>query len=151
MDGGVLELSIRGYQFGASGEPRDWDANWLVVVGTVSLADGTSWSFEDPCLTTWEARGLLGWLREVQAGHVQPNDWDSDEDPLLVFTEPTVAFSLAARSESSATIRARLSLESAPPVGSELFDYFVPLELTSEILAGAIDAWTKALVAFPIR
>lgn len=151
VDGGFLDLSIVGYQFGPSGEPRDWDANWLVVAGSVALADGTSWSFKDPCLTSWEARELLDWLRAVQRGHVQPSGWDSDEERLLVFTEPNIAFSLAAKAASSVTIRAHLSLESAPPGGGELFDYYVPLELPSGTLADAIDAWATALMAFPVR
>lgn len=151
-DGGAVELSIKSYQFGSSNEHRDWDANWLVVAGAVALSDGATWSFEDPCLTTWEARELLDWLRQVHAGHVQPSIWDSDEERLLVFTEPNIAFSLAARSEDSVTVRAHLSLESGPQSeDGELFDYFVPLELTSKALVDAIVDWETALRAFPVR
>lgn len=145
-------MSIKSYQFGSSNEPRDWDANWLVVAGVVVLSDGASSSFVDPCLTTWEARELLDWLRQVRSGHVQPSIWDSDEERLLVFTEPNLAFSLAARSEESVTVRAHLSLESGPVSGeSELFDYFVPLELTSKVLVDAIGDWEMVLRAFPVR
>ncbi len=38
-DGAAVELSIKSYQFGSSNEPRDWDANWLVVAGAVALSD----------------------------------------------------------------------------------------------------------------
>lgn len=151
-DGTTVELSIKDYQFGSSNEPRDWDANWLVVAGAVALSDGATWSFEDPCLTTWEARELLDWLRQVHAGHVQPSIWSSDEERLLVFTEPNIAFSLAARSEDSVTIRAHLSLESGPPSeSSELFDYFVPLEVTKTGLVDAFSDWEVSLRAFPVR
>lgn len=151
-DGATVELSIKSYQFGSSTEPRDWDANWLVVAGAVVLSDGATWSFKDPCLTTWEARGLLDWLRQVQDGRVQPSIWDSDEERLLVFTEPNLAFSLAERSGDSVTIRVHLSLESGPPSDEiEVFDYFVPLGLTSEALAAAIDDWESALSRFPVR
>ncbi|WP_340537977.1 WapI family immunity protein [Nocardioides sp. GXZ039] len=138
-------------RLGSSNEPRDWDANWLVVAGVVGLPDGSTWSFEDPCLTTWEARELLDWLRQVRDGLVQPSTWDSDEERLLVFTEPNLAFSLAARTEGSVTIRAHLSLESGPAEESELFEYFVPLELTSKALVDAIVDWESALRAFPVR
>ncbi len=69
-----------------------------------------------------------------------------------MFTEPNIAFSLAARSEDSVTIRAHLSLESGPQSeDGELFDYFVPLELTSKALVDAIVDWETALRAFPVR
>ena len=151
-DGAAVELSIKRYQFGSSNEPRDWDANWLVVAGVVGLPDGSMWSFEDPCLTTWEARELLDWLRQVHAGHVQPSIWNSEEGRLLAFTEPNIAFSLAVRSEDSVTIRAHLSLESGPPSEfGELFDSFVPLALSSWALMDAIGDWETALRAFPVR
>lgn len=150
-DGASVELSIKSYQFGSSSEPRDWDANWLVVAGVVALPDGATWSFEDPCLTTWEAKELLEWLRQVQDGHVQPSVWDSDDERLLVFTEPNLAFSLASRSGDSATLRVHLSLESGPPEESELYDYFVLIEMTQQELATAIDSWSEAVSVFPVR
>jgi len=67
-DGIVVELSPLRYQFGSSSTPRDWDANWLIIAAAVRLSDGRSWSFADPCLTTWEARELASWLRGVLAG-----------------------------------------------------------------------------------
>lgn len=151
-DGASVELSVKGYQFGASNEPRDWDANWLVIAGVVVLPDGTTWTFEDSCLTTWEARELANWLRQVHEGHVPPSVWDSDEERLLVFTEPNIAFSLAARSEGSAAVRVHLSLESGPPSDEqELFDYFVVLELSMAALADAFSAWETELQPFPVR
>lgn len=152
IDGAYVELSVKGYQFGPSSEPRDWDANWLVVAGVVVLPDGAGWAFEDPCMTTWEIRELANWLREVRDGHVEPSAWDSDEERLLVFTEPNVAFSLAARSEDVAAVRVHLSLESVPPSGEqELFDYFVPLDVPVAALSEALHAWEAEVRAFPVR
>ena len=152
VDGAAVELVVKGYQFGSSSEPRDWDANWLVVAGTVVLAGGGSWSFEDPCLTTWEARELSDWLRQVSAGDVQPSVWDSDEERLLVFTEPNIAFSLAGRSTDSVSIRVHLSAESGPPDDEhEMFDYFVVLDVPVAALAEALAEWETELRAFPVR
>jgi hypothetical protein len=64
----VVEVAINWLQAGptASQLPnadaedllRDWDANWLQVSGSITLADGRIWAFEDPCLATWQAREL---------------------------------------------------------------------------------------------
>ena len=70
VDGATVDLRPLHYQFpgtAAAGQ-YDWDANWLVVRGGVRLPDGRTWSFSDPCLTTWEARSLGDWLRGVVAG-----------------------------------------------------------------------------------
>ncbi len=121
------------------------------MAGSVLLPVGETWSFEDPCLTTWEAKELLDWLRQVQDGHVQPSTWDSDEERLLVFTEPNLAFSLASRSGDSVTVRVHLSLEAWPPEESELFDSFVLIEMTPQALAAAFDSWAETVSAFPVR
>jgi hypothetical protein len=130
-DGIVVELSPLRYQFGSSSTPRDWDANWLIIAAAVRLSDGRSWSFADPCLTTWEARELASWLRGVLAGEVSPAPFGGEEDErLLVFTEPNLAFSLASSDAERITLRLHLSLESRPPwlhgdTDSDLFDYFI--------------------------
>jgi hypothetical protein len=158
--GAVVELSPRSYEFGPSSEPEDWDANWLVIAGHVALPDGRSWSFNDPCLTTWEARELGSWLESVAAGDVEPFDFSGGEDArLLMFTEPVVGFSLASRVGASVTLRVHFSLESEPPWradeldddDTELFDYFVELKLTTGSVAEAAAAWDAELAAFPVR
>jgi hypothetical protein len=72
IDGASVELRISGHQFpGYEGTTRrDWDANWLKVCGNVAQADGKTWSFEDPSLTTWEAQALGTWLQRAAAGTV---------------------------------------------------------------------------------
>ncbi len=67
-DGSSLELAVDGYQFPPTDHSalgKDWDSNWLYVRGSVSLPDGRTHQFRDPCLTTWEARRLLAWLTAV--------------------------------------------------------------------------------------
>ncbi|WP_425550543.1 WapI family immunity protein [Arthrobacter gyeryongensis] len=59
-DGPSLELTVDGYQFPATDHAaasKDWDGNWLYIRGRVSLPDGRTHQFRDPCLTTWEWLG----------------------------------------------------------------------------------------------
>lgn len=164
VDGAQVRLRPLRYQFsevGGARSERDWDANWLVIRGDVRLADGRSWSFEDPCLTTWEARELGRWLRGVASGAVQPTPFDgSDEERIEVFTEPNVALSLAARDEVNAAVRVHLSLEALPPRlpgtdpdadPAELFEFFVAVTAPLNVVAQAADDWERELAAFPER
>lgn len=156
-DGAVVELRPQRYQFGSSSTPRDWDANWLIVAGRATLADGRSWSFSDPSLTTWEARELASWLRGVLAGDVEPAPFGGEEDErLLVFTEPNLGFSLAGREAERVTLRCHLSLESRPPwlledTDSDLFDFFIEVSTPHSALAAAADEWEREISAFPVR
>jgi hypothetical protein len=158
--GATVELAPASYQFGPAAEPREWDANWLIIRAHVVLANGRSWSFADPCLTTWEARQLTSWLEGVVAGEVMPFEFDGGEDErLLMFTEPVVAFSLADRVGATVTLRVHLSLDARPPwdqdhIGDDdvdLFDDFVELEMPVDALAAATAAWDEELSTFPIR
>jgi hypothetical protein len=103
VDGALVDLRISGYQFPqhAAARKRDWDANWLNIQGDVTQADGKSWTFRDPCLTTWEARALGKWLRGAVNGTVpvSPFGTGDPEGPLLVFTEPNIAFSVESHPE----------------------------------------------------
>lgn len=156
-DGAVVELCPQRYQFGSSSTPRDWDANWLIITGRAKLADGRSWSFADPSLTTWEARELSSWLRSVLAGDVEPAPFGGEEDErLLVFTEPNLGFSLADREAERVTLRCHLSLESRPPwlledTDSDLFDFFIEVSTPYSALAAAADEWDREISAFPVR
>jgi hypothetical protein len=155
-DGVDVDIQPVAYQFPAIATPGDWDANWLMVEGTVRLANGESWSFRDPCLTTWEASSLAEWLRQVADGSVQPSAFPSEDDErLLVFTEPNLAFSLAAREQGGLTIRVHFSVESLPPWlhdhDMDMFDFFVSLNVDKAALQSAIQAWASELTAFPAR
>ena len=159
-EGTVVDLRPLRFQFGRSPQPRDWDANWLYVDGQVELSDGRSWSFSDPCLTTWEARELESWLQGVLAGSVEPTAYGGEMDEkLLDFTEPNLAFSLASRDVGSETIRVHFSLESLPPwlrrngnaERPDIFDFFVEVRSARSALAEAAASWGQELQAFPIR
>jgi len=115
------------------------------------------WSFEDPCLTTWEGRLLGRWLHEVVAGAVapSPSDGGKDERP-VVFTEPNLALSLAAADQETVNIRVHLSHEALPPWlahadGTELFEFFVVVRLSRADLARAAQDWERELAVFPER
>ena len=58
--------------------------NWLQISGTVVLADGKTWSFEDPSLTTFEAASLGQWLRETADGIVEPSPFGIEETERLL-------------------------------------------------------------------
>ena len=160
-DGASVQLEISGYQFPereADG-PRDWDANWLNVRGIVVLADGTSWSFEDPCLTTWDAVELRGWLRDVAAGKVTPSLLDDNDEgrQMLVFLEPNVGFSVESRTGDQVRIRVHFSLESLPPwlqnaeSGPELHEYYVPFDVLAADLVTAAEIWLRDAAGYPER
>ena len=181
--GGVsVELRIAGYQFPGykvhsadvtvrmlqalakfpNADPkklaRDWDANWLQVCGNITLSGGKTWAFEQPCLTTWDARELGTWLREVAAGTVPPPPSRTDEPgQLLEFLEPNIAFGLEERTADRVRIRVHFGGEALPPWlqgGQEeppLFDYFVSLDVSAQELAQAAEAWMLELAEFPER
>ena len=160
-DQASFELRISGYQFPDTvghGE-RDWDANWLQVHGTVTQADKKTWSFDDPCLTTWEAKALGAWLADVAAGKVPPSPFGTDDpgsEQLLMFTEPNIAFSLERRIADRARVRVHFSLEALPPWlqgknRPDMFEYFVLLNVSLAELAQAADDWRLELTRFPQR
>lgn len=155
IDGAEVELCPVGYQFPHCSELGDWDANWLMIAGAARLASGEAWKFRDSCLTTWEAASLAEWLRQTANGIIKPVDFPSDEERLKVFTEPNVAFSLAARTSSTCTVRVHFSLESRPAWltddDPDLFDFFVEVEITKAALLGATTEWLSELAAFPAR
>ena len=79
------------------------------------------------------------------------------EDPgLVAFTEPNLAFSVAACSGERTRLRVRFSLEALPAwLGGddapEHGEFFIDLDLETAALAVAAEAWEAALAAFPAR
>jgi len=159
--GALVELRPTGYQFSQAGRAEaggadctaesyaDWDANWLVIRGDVTAADGRSWSFTDPCLTAWEAERLSAWLDAVSR--------DAADRDAAVFTEPNVSFFIDGRDRDWVRMRVRFSHESLPGwlprdvAGWQAGEYFVALEVTTADLAGAARAWDRERQAFPAR
>ena len=82
---------------------------------------------------------------------------DEDEEGVgLVFTEPDVAFSLAARDAAAVVVRVHLSLGARPPWlrgtgGPGPFEHHVELRVTLDALTVAEASWEQELVAFPVR
>lgn len=117
-----------------------------------------SWTFVDPCLTTWDARALGTWLRGAAAGTVAVSPFGTDEpdEKLLVFSEPNVAFSVESCIGDQIWVRVHFSLEALPPwlrgqQQSGIFGYFVLVDLSTADLADAADTWTRGLADYPER
>jgi hypothetical protein len=160
-DRALVELRPTGYQFSRAGGTEtesadctaesyaDWDANWLVIRGDVTAADGRSWSFTDPCLTTWEAERLSMWLDAVSR--------DAADRDVAVFTEPNVSFFVDGRDGDWVRMRVRFLHESLPGwlprgvAGWQADEYFVALEVSTADLAGVARAWDRERRAFPAR
>lgn len=155
-DGNLFAITIDGYEFPAAtgSGPQDWDANWLIIVGSVRSPEA-SWTFRDPSLTAWEALRLANWLRSVADGsqHPHPVGPDADDGYMLVFTEPNLAFSYQARTEEAAVIRVYLSLEAAPPQfpDDDIYDHYVELTLSPADVHAAATQWESELMAYPVR
>jgi hypothetical protein len=161
FDGPVVDLCVSGYQFPqrVATSENDWDANWLNVRGKVTQADGKSWTFEDPCLTTWEAQTLGNWLRGAAAGTVPVSPFgmgEVAEERLLFFTEPNLAFSVESRISDQIGVRVHFSLEALPPwvhgaQQPDIVDYVVLIRLSAAGLADAADSWARDLTRYPER
>jgi hypothetical protein len=157
-DGTSVQLEIGGYQFPsyAATGLRDWDANWLNVRGALVLADGTTWSFEEPVLTTWDAARLGAWLRDAAAGQIAPSP-PGDDDGMLVFLEPNLGFSVESRIGDRVRVRVHFSHESLPPllrdaeVRLSVHEYCVPFDVLAWDLASAAEAWLENAAIYPER
>ncbi|NHC16372.1 WapI family immunity protein [Motilibacter deserti] len=158
-DGAALRLVPTRYQFGfGASHPGDWDANWLVVHGEVRTSSGGSWSFEDPCLTTWEAVELGQWLASAAAGAVVPTvSPDEQSEGVLSFTEPNLAFSVAEIDDLDLVVRVHLAFESASArlkVAHDLIDqftYHVAVLTSRRELDSVAASWLEELESFPQR
>jgi len=157
-----LEIRIAGYQFAlheTGDEPADastWDSNWLVVEGAVRASDGTQWTFEDPCLTTWEVAKLSDWLQQIATETVTAAanaDADGPVFKWLTFTEPNLSFAVVSLSESQAELTIVLSHEAAvPPLDPQLPKRSEITIVTNkhEIHSAAVELRGQ-LSAFPVR
>ena len=143
-DGQLLNLEILGYQFPLL-QTEPFDSNWLRVRGKVVHPRGF-WTFEDPCLLTYEVAALADWLEK--AGGDTPHRSD------IGFTEPNLEFRLVYDS-SVPHLRIYFELESRPPwaaskvAGQE--DLWVQFSLVELDLNDASQSLRKQLEAFPQR
>jgi hypothetical protein len=155
-DGVSVDLRIAGYECPGVID-SEWGANWLQVCGHITLADGRAWAFEHPSLTTWEARELGDWLREVAAGTVPPSPPGSGKfEGLMCFTEPNLSFNLADRSADRVRIGVDFTQEATPPWlkrrrGRYSSNYTVRLDVSVDEVTQAAESWIHDLAGFPER
>lgn len=117
-----MDLRVARYQFPHPGPEQQEDANWLVIDGSVRTADGASWSFREPVLTTWEVADTVTWLRGVADGTV-PAAADGDHlshrggtsTACLGFTEPNLGFAVSGNHGQRVRLLVGLSHECAEP------------------------------------
>jgi hypothetical protein len=136
---GSLRIGVERYQFPEITDEH-WDSNWLMITGDAVL-DGKSWSFRDPCLTTFEMERLANWLDQVSSGKV--------EQAFCGFTEPNLDFEQV----SDATLRIAFSLEALPPWSRSDGDFGeIGINIPIDDRLGAAASSLRALLArFPIR
>ena len=146
-DGTQFTLRVTGYQFPQApavppgAEHRD--ANWLVVEGSVTLPDGRTSSFRDPCLSTREARELGAWLVLAGIGRTPaPPE----------FLEPVLAFALR-RADGVPAVLVTLAHEATPDWATDrrFEGYVVRLPVTDADLAAAARVWAAGLRDCPRR
>lgn len=136
---GSLRIGVERYQFPDIVDD-EWDSNWLIVSGEADL-DGRSWSFREPCLTTFEVEHLADWLDRVVAGQAA--------QPICGFTEPNLEFERI----SAEAVRITFWLEALPhwaKPDSDLGDigFEVPI---SDALSTTATCLRSILSRFPIR
>lgn len=136
---GSLSIGVERYQFPEITDD-DWDSNWLIINGNAVL-DGKSWSFRDPCLTTFEVERLADWLEQVSSG--------GDAKAFCGFTEPNLDFERV----SDAAVRIAFSLEALPPWSKRDGDFGaigfnIPID---DRLGAAVSSLRALLTRFPIR
>ncbi|WP_144096040.1 hypothetical protein [Croceicoccus sediminis] len=136
---GSLRIGVERYQFPDIVDD-EWDSNWLIVAGEADL-DGRSWSFRDPCLTTFEVERLANWLDGI-AVHEPVRS-------ICGFTEPNLEFECV----SDKSVRISFSMEALPPwappdsdVGDIGFE--VPID---NALSATASCLRRMLSRFPIR
>lgn len=143
--GDFIELRITAYQYGKSPSAPvgGWDENWLNVAGRVKHGE-ESWTFHDPCLTSWEAQELAAWLRHA---HQVPDTID--------FTEPNLSFGARSDAEGETTIVVTLKGEAAPPDLSDEDRWGPGREISFSVSSAALvpiaEAWERDLTEFPVR
>jgi hypothetical protein len=139
-----VELHIVGYQF-PDLAAVEYDSNWLRIEGYVSHPRGR-WSFQDPCLLTYEVSRLANWLDALAQ-----QDPNGDE---IGFVEPNLSFRIV-RSEASAMLRVYFELEARPnwvaAPSAGLSDLWVEFRVQELELRQAARSLRQELAIYPQR
>src|SRR5262245_15497429 len=142
-NGNAFELAVLRYEHPDFTEDL-WDANWLVVKGSVSAPQGT-WQFLDPCATTFELAGLANWLEKIAAKGFEPSQF--------VFAEPNLVFTCDSEPEPSVNVR--FTHESAPgwmwDVEERIAGLSLAFPVSTESAREAAAQLRAILDEFPIR
>jgi hypothetical protein len=140
----LFELQIRGYQFPVM-ESEDYDSNWLRIHGTVRHPRG-SWTFEDPCLLTYEVAALATWLEQIST--------NGFADDRIGFIEPNLEFRWFHESGGE-ILRVYFELESrpawAPSTSVGELDLWIDFHLGENDLGAAAKSLRNGLAKYPQR
>ncbi len=140
-NGDFFGIEISGYQFPAIVDDQ-WDSNWLIIKGQVSL-NGRSWKFQDPCLLTWEVRRLAEWLRLRATGETTKTN--------LGFVEPNLEIDCPSHQAVRIFFELEARPEWAPCDGAGMMDLFFEMTNDAKQLNVASENLVAQLAKFPIR
>jgi hypothetical protein len=123
--------------------PGNAQMDWIVVDGE-AVIDEHHWGFRGATLGTTDLELVDSWLNNVAAKLVLPTG--IDDDPSLIFIEPSLAFSVSSYGTETIGVRVHLTHEFAPPwfdIDEKLstYTYFVELRMTAADIVAAASAW----------
>lgn len=111
--GGVLDLSIVGYQFPDADDPQKRHS-WHMVQGRADTGP-EAWDFRWQALTCDEGPKLAAWLREVATVSALGGTTPAEGPGRMLFTEPNLAFEVASYVRDAIVIKVELDLEFRAP------------------------------------
>jgi hypothetical protein len=159
-----IALNIIGYQY-PNLENEPWDSDWLIVELNLNLPVG-KWTRFEPCLTTFEVAGFIGWLEEVHNKFEVFEKWRSGRiQSQISFTEPNLEFQVHSnhfrfQQDPNVYFRICLGTEFLPPFKDQLKPYLNPedidnvyldFRITSAQILEIIESLRSQLEQFPVR
>lgn len=123
--------------------PGNAEEDWIVVDGD-AVIDEQRWDFNGAVLVAGDLEKVGTWLDDVAARRIQPTG--VDDDPALIFIEPSLAFSVSSYDDVAIGIRVHLTHWFAPPwldpdERLSTFTYFVELSMTAIDIGTAAAEW----------
>ena len=124
--------------------------DWIVVDGE-AIMDQQHWGFRGAALARADLEHVETWLNDVAAKRVPPTG--IDDDPSLIFIEPSLAFSVSFYSAEAIGVRVHLTHDFAPPwldIDEKLstFTYFVELTMIAVDIVSAASEWRAESALF---